>query len=135
MIQLIIWIKRDIFCDNWRWSSGHKLWLKCFYLSSTKLVFRFQAPRLRYCFKLWKLFWIYLMIFDKARSSLWKIKLGFWTCGLMRLLGPNYQKLVSRPHTPDVTVLGIKSWRFCNKIYNQKVNYLIDSCYNADKKI
>ena len=74
------------------------------------------------------------MILDKTRSSLWKLELGFWTCGLMRLLGPNCQKLVSSPQVPSVTFLGIKHWNFCNKLYNQKVKCLTDNCLHADKK-
>ena len=51
------------------------------------------------------------------RSFLWKSELGFCTYDLMSLSGPNCQRLVYRPQTPNVTDLGsmLNSIKCCTK--------------------
>ena len=39
------------------------------------------------------------MILEQMRSYLWKLELGFWTYGWIRLLGPSGPNVVSRPRT------------------------------------
>ena len=39
------------------------------------------------------------MIFEKMSSCFWKLKLGFWSYGVIRLLGPVGPNIVSRPQT------------------------------------
>ena len=40
------------------------------------------------------------MIMEKMKSCLWKLQLGFWSYGLIRLLSPSVANVVSRPQTP-----------------------------------
>ena len=40
------------------------------------------------------------MILEKMRSCFRKLKLGFWTYGLIHLLGPSGPDVISRPQTP-----------------------------------
>ena len=54
------------------------------------------------------------MILEKLRSCLWKLELGFWTYGLIHLLGPSAPNAVSSPQT-------LRSWilvGFHNIIYS-----------------
>ena len=60
---------------------------------------------------------IHLMLVDKMRSSLWKLDLGFWTYGLMRLLDPHDPNVVSRRQIPKsrhflrfLNFFGINLW-------------------------
>ena len=45
-------------------------------------------------------FRIHFMILEKMRCCLWKLQLGFWTYGSIRLLGPSGPNVVSGPQTP-----------------------------------
>ena len=40
------------------------------------------------------------MILEKMTSCLWKLVLGFWTYGWIRLLGPSGLNMASKPQTP-----------------------------------
>ena len=40
------------------------------------------------------------MIMEKMKSCLWKLQLGFWSYGLIRLLSPSGTNVVSWPQTP-----------------------------------
>ena len=44
--------------------------------------------------------WIYLMILEKMTSCLWKLELGFWTYGWIRLLDPSGPNVVSKLQSP-----------------------------------
>ena len=42
------------------------------------------------------------MIIEKMKSCLWKLQLGFWSYGLIRLLSPSGANVVSRPQTRSI---------------------------------
>ena len=50
------------------------------------------------------------MILEKMKSCLWQLETRFKNYGLIRLLVPSFPKLVFRSPTPNVTVLGSKSF-------------------------
>ena len=54
-------------------------------------------------------YWIHLKILEKMRSYFWKLKLGFWTYGLIHFLGPIGPNVVSRPQKPKSNFFEI-SW-------------------------
>ena len=71
------------------------------------------------CFENSWFYWIHLMILEKMRSCFRKLKLKFWTYGLMFLLGPIGPNVVSRPQTPTSryflrfhSFIGFISWFF-----------------------
>ena len=56
---------------------------------------------------LWQNFWRFhdfiesnLWFWIKMRSCMWKLMVGFWSYGLICLLGPSGPNVVSRPQTP-----------------------------------
>ena len=65
-----------------------------------KFSFWAPDPKVKTFFEILWFCLIYLMILEKMRSCLWKLKLGFWTCGLIHLLGPSGPNVVSGPQTP-----------------------------------
>ena len=57
------------------------------------------------------------MIMEKMKSCLWKLQLGFWSYGLIRLLSPSGTNVVSWPQTPRLNFflrfhdfIGFISW-------------------------
>ena len=58
-----------------------------------------QTPRSRNFFEISWVYWIHVITSEKMRSCLWKLQLGFWIYGLIRLMGPSGPNVVSRPQT------------------------------------
>ena len=78
----------DLWLDTF---SGPK-WPKC--------SFWVLNPKVKKFFEISWFYWIHLMILEKMRPCLWKLQLGFWTYGLIRLLGPSGPNVVSGSQTP-----------------------------------
>ena len=71
-------------------SSGPK-WPKC--------SFRVPDTKVKKFFEISWFYWIHLVILEKIMACFWKLKLGFWTYGLIRLLGPSGRIVVTGSQT------------------------------------
>ena len=60
--------------------------------SGPNVVSRPETPRSRICLAFHKFFAINLWFLTKWKFCLWKLKLGFWTDGLIKLSGPKPKK-------------------------------------------
>ena len=74
-------------------------WLIIWAQITQNLFFKAPDPKVKVFFKTRWFYWIQLMIHEKMRSCLWKVKLGFLTYGLISVLGWRSPKLVFRLKT------------------------------------
>ena len=85
----------------WRLESGFWTygWMRFLGPSGPNVVSRLQVLS-QDIFSNFMIYWIYLVILEKMRSCLWKLKPGLWTYDWICLLGPSGTKVVSRSQTP-----------------------------------
>ena len=78
-------------------------------------------PKVKNFFAISWFYWVYLMILEKMRSCLWKLQLGFWTYGLIRLLGPSGPNVVSKAQTPWSFFLGFSCFYWIHPMIQEKI--------------
>ena len=82
----------------WFWTYD---WICLLGPSGPNVVSRPQTdPKVNFFFEVSGFYWIHLMILDKMKSQFRKLQPGFWTNGWIRLLGPSFPNVVSRPWAP-----------------------------------